>query len=541
MKTMKINVRVEPWLHSVFLVFILSFSVPINLESQNKNDYEWLIGYMADWWDAPRFAINKISFHSNPPDTIRTGLFGSTGGVATLSMANSNGELIFFSNGCSVYDQDGNKINGGEKIVEGQMHETHCFGEEHSIGYGSWVQTLFALPMDKKDSLFFMINHRYEWAHNTNFQAPYGLVAFDLQLSRIEQKENSTYELVKKKILVDTLVGLAGMVAIRDTKPNNWWLIVPPAEHLNNYRTIRLSPEGLDTMIVKNVDYSNFELGNRIGFIGSSATSPNGSVFAVWMPGDTIGTFVFDFDRTNGELSNIRHLPHPERDSFVLQFSSGGGGAAISPSGRFLYINTLTHLYQYDLHAEDIEASMVHIAEFDEFRDPANNLPTYFFMQQLGPDCRIYMSSPNTVSWLHVINYPDRKGLACDFQQHSFKLPGNHSYGLPYHPNYRLGTDYPVCDSTLTTTTWFIPEESDRGLHLYPNPARDYAIVGWSGLEPVEITVYDMSGREAFRSPMQPGLPEYYLDLSGFGAGVYVVRVLDRDGSAGVEKLVVFK
>ncbi|TVR88346.1 MAG: T9SS C-terminal target domain-containing protein, partial [Saprospirales bacterium] len=57
----------------------------------------------------------------------------------------------------------------------------------------------------------------------------------------------------------------------------------------------------------------------------------------------------------------------------------------------------------------------------------------------------------------------------------------------------------------------------------YPNPARDYAIIEWSGMAPEEISLYDMSGREVYSSRVQPGLPEYYLDLSGFSVGVYIV------------------
>ena len=513
---------------------------PTWADCQNKYDYEWLIGYNGEGWDLPDFAVNKISFHNFPPDTIRTSIVGSVGNVASLSMANSEGELIFFSNGCSLFDQDGNVVSGGEQLVEGGMYNSQCNFQVHQNAYGSWIQSLLALPMDNTDSLFFIINHRYEETDNTDFEAPGELVAFDLQLTRVVQTEDGSYEVADMEILVDELVGLEGMVAVRDVQPNHWWLIVPPAHHKNNYRVMRLGPDGLDATVEYEANLSDFIPENRLGGGGQSAVTPNGDLFVKWSPEDTIGTFLMDFDRETGELSNLRHLPHPETDNFVPGESSSGGGASISPSGRFLYINTRNNLYQYDLEAGDIAESIEHIAEYDGYVDESFGTETTFFIQQLGPDCRIYMSATNSVSYLHVINFPDRKGEACEFQQHSIKLPGSNTFALPYHPNYRLGSGAPVCDTTLTNT-WFVPEDATGQLHLYPNPAVNHAMVGWSDISPEEVTLYDMSGRKVYSSAIQPGSQEYSLDLSGVATGVYVVRLRDRQGNFAVERLMVME
>ncbi len=200
------------------------------------------------------------------------------------------------------------------------------------------------------------------------------------------------------------------------------------------------------------------------------------------------------------------------------------------------------NLYQYDLWEQDIEASMVHIAEFNGYLDSSTNFlnPVIFGFSRLAPNCKIYIVPRTTTRYLHVIKHPDRKGLACDFRQQALPTPGKNNQGLPYHPNYRLDSEYPWCDSTITTTTWFVPDEAEPGIYLYPNPASNYTVVGWSDIEPVEIALYDMSGREVYSSRMQHGLPEYYLDLSGYSAGVYLVKVRDKSGGVGVERLIVF-
>jgi hypothetical protein len=530
---------------SVFsvMVFFAFIANPANAQAQYKYDYEWLFGYNA-YPDGinpyKRFAINLVSFHSNPPDTIRTPLHGSTGVSATVSIADSEGEVLFYSNGCRLFNSDGSMVEGGEVLLSGPTFENFCYIDENIRyeDYPSWIQSRFILPMDKSDSLFFFLYQRSEWTHNTDFDSPFPVVNFDLHLSRIEVGDNG-YVMESSQVILDQMFAIGNMQAVRSEKENHWWIIVPPAVELKNYEVIHLGPMGVDTIVTFFADYSGTPLeGKWIMSNGSAAMSPKGNRFVWWDPSDTTGTVVLDFDRTTGQLSNLRHLPHPERDNYVPSLSTGGGGAAISPNGRFLYINTLTNLYQYDLHSEDIAATKVHIAEFDDFVDPGNNLPTYFFMQQLAPDCRIYMSSPNTVRYLHVINHPNRKGKSCDFQQHSFKLPGNHQFGLPYHPNYRLGTDYPVCDSTLTST-WFVPEEPEGQLHLYPNPARDYAVVGWTEMNPVEVALYDLTGRLLLQDRIAAGSPEYYLRLDQYSPGMYLIRLRDREGRYVTERLVV--
>jgi hypothetical protein len=91
---------------SAFLVFMVFFAIPSTTDAQYKYDYEWLFGYNA-YPDGinpyKRFAINLVSFHSNPPDTVRTPLHGSTGGSATVSIADSEGQVLFYSNGCRLF------------------------------------------------------------------------------------------------------------------------------------------------------------------------------------------------------------------------------------------------------------------------------------------------------------------------------------------------------------------------------------------------------------------------------------------------------
>ena len=524
---------------SICCFLVVTF--PIGLSAQLKHDYVWAIGYNDNPAGSPPgfwLAESLLSFNSNPPDTIRLQTYYTRGSVNNMSMANSKGELIFYSNGCSLFDADGNMLPGGEEILHGETFDSFC--RRSLPRYPTWDGSTIALPMDDKDSLFYVIYHRWEVNRNAEgFENPLGIVSFELYKIKVVLNQDGKYEAQDRNLILRQNLGNGNFAAVRDTQAHHWWVIIPPDVHLNNYEIIRLGPNGVDTILTQYFFYEGEHFEDDLVVSGGSVVfSQDGSIYARWIAGRGVGTMWWDFNREKGEMSNFRYLPHPD-DEWIIHESSAGG-ISFSPSGRFLYVNTMFNLYQYDLWEEDVESSIVHIAEFNGYLDSSTNFlnPVIFGFSRLAPNCKIYMVPQSTTRYLHVINYPDRKGLACDFRQQGLPTPGKNRFGIPYHPNYRLDSDYLWCDSTITTTTWFVPDEAEAGIYLYPNPAREYVVVGWSDIEPVEIALYDMSGREVYSSRMQPGLPEYYLDLSGFSAGVYVVRVRDRSGGVGVERLI---
>ena len=105
-----------------------------------------------------------------------------------------------------------------------------------------------------------------------------------------------------------------------------------------------------------------------------------------------------------------------------------------SPNSRYLYVSSVEDVYQYDTEAPDIEASMVHIAEWDGFYSPGPPFATLFDIGQLAPDGKVYIATGNSSLHLHVINDPDQPGVACAFVQHQLELPTYYTNSLPNHP-----------------------------------------------------------------------------------------------------------
>ncbi len=153
------------------------------------------------------------------------------------------------------------------------------------------------------------------------------------------------------------------------------------------------------------------------------------------------GVRIHPFDRCTGELGPLLTLPY-QRSGLA-----GLGGVAVSPNSRFLYVNTDYKIFQYDLLAADIAASMDTVAIYDGFLDPqGGGIPTVFTFPTLAPDGKIYFTSGSSF-FMHYIAHPNKKGDACQVVQHGIPLP-TYNFGPVYFPNYRLGPlDGSSCDT----------------------------------------------------------------------------------------------
>lgn len=123
-------------------------------------------------------------------------------------------------------------------------------------------------------------------------------------------------------------------------------------------------------------------------------------------------------------------------------------GVAFSAFERFLYGDNNTHLWQWDLQAENIAASQVLIDTFDGFIQPGWFEMDFGPMMQT-PDDRIYIVPPAGGSqYLHVIERPDLRAKECRFLQHNLNLTKWNARSAPNIPNFRLGPlDGSPCDT----------------------------------------------------------------------------------------------
>jgi hypothetical protein len=493
--------------YSLLVVIFL----PVIALAQHKYDYTWMFG-------PPNPGLGTlISFNTNQ-EQLKKGDFAFAIGTGTAMISDGEGKLQYYSVGCHIANGQHTIVPGADTLNPGWFYDNYCF---NGFPYPHGNQAMVFLPFNE---YIYKLVYKYK---NRKILGP-GMVDDIIDTIYMASLTDGNLDYVNKAIFNDTL-SFGSMAAVKHANGEDYWLVTPH-DSSDIYFSIHISVDGVVEIYEQVVD--GVLRRNHNGVI--TKFSPHGTIYIGFEQTYFEQTLkVFSFDRFTGELELLYTLPHPEEMTSLV------GGIEFSPSGRYLYVSTRFHIYQYDLEATDVEGSKTLVAEWDGFSDP---FPCTFHVMQLGPDCRIYINTSNSQQWLHVIMYPDRPGEACEVRQHHIPLYYYHQISMPYFPNFRLGTGEPVCDSTLSLPTSipivYVPE---GGLRVWPNPARGQVWVGLSEAlirEAVGLTLYDMMGRQVLHQPYSGG-EVLTVELHSLTPGLYVLLVQGRDGRRWTEKLIV--
>ncbi|HRD52377.1 MAG TPA: T9SS type A sorting domain-containing protein [Flavobacteriales bacterium] len=169
----------------------------------------------------------------------------------------------------------------------------------------------------------------------------------------------------------------------------------------------------------------------------------------------------------------------------------------------------------------------------------------------------IYGDLPDLNSGLPYIFKADSLGRFGCFQEHypleALDLfPADSSFSLNYIHGTATATPVYAQDSILDPsifTTWNactfatnVPNSLDRGrsMSIRPNPNTGRFTVQFTDPLMAEsyYSVYDAMGKHLFQRPLPKGRDTEEVDLSRFGAGTYVIRFTDKEGSC-YERVVV--
>ncbi|MEO0312472.1 MAG: hypothetical protein RIQ89_2129, partial [Bacteroidota bacterium] len=225
---------------------------------------------------------------------------------------------------------------------------------------------------------------------------------------------------------------------------------------------------------------------------------------------------LFDFDRCNGDLIFKERILASDTPYANL-------GVAFSANGRYLYRSSSQHILQYDTYASSIASTCDTVAIWDSSFAP---LGTIFFMMQLAPDNRIYVSTAQGTNVLHVINSPDSAGMACNVVQQGLVLPSYNAFSMPNHTNYELGPiDGSLCDSLGLNNVAVINQSNEaNSVTVFPNPSASCFNFLIQNETVSSVAVYNLFGEVTVTST-KPNI-----NLSGEPSGVYLYRVKTRSG-----------
>lgn len=451
------------------LLFLLLCS-PLLLNAQEvfereKRDNIWLFGSFSL---SNPLGANVIMDFAEVPANIYYEFMGVPLDFTNASICDTSGDLLLYTNGISVYNFAYDSLENGGRINPGEY-------SDELVEVGNHLpQGALILPRPGSDSLYHLIYE--ELSRAPEFSANSKRV-FSLFKAKVNMSLNDGLGKVVEKdqlILGDTL-DVGKIVANRHANGRDWWILVP--EYISEkYYKFLLTDEGLSDLGFQIIGENHYY------GLGQASFSTNGKKYIqynLYHFGENYLN-IFDFERCTGELSN------PLRILDTLYAFSGG--AAISENSRFLYTPTDTKIYQYDLEADDIEASKVVVAEYDGYYDEIPALQTRFFMAALAPDGKIYISANNSSKYLHVIHEPDKKGLACNVEQHGIELPAWNQFTMPNFPYYGLGPlDGSPCDTLNINNpvpqAKFVYAQDSQYIHevafynstLFPAEATDFA------------------------------------------------------------------
>jgi hypothetical protein len=476
----------------IFYLFILT---TVNLSAQ-RIDSVWPIGY--DCCGTFPWGSVNLDFNSGSLNMYTVQRHMNIN-VTNSFASDSSGNLLFTTNGIYVANANDDTMMNGNGLNPAVFTNNH-------VHYGlTTPQANVIIPSLTNPSQYILFHNTIDDYFNTgaSLYLYYSIIdmTLDSGLGGVINKNTVLYS--------DSMV--AGRIsACRHANGRDWWILLHEISSSLVFEFL-YTPFGFQGPNVKNL-IAPMGIG-----VGQAMFNPQGTMFAYYNPFEDLD--IANFDRCTGDLTNQIHID--------INDSAAVGGLAFSPSGRYLYISSMKYLYQFDTWASNIDSSRITVGVYDGYIDTiAFGNSTQFYLAQLAPDGKIYISCTNSNPYLHVINYPDSAGLACDFCQHCIVLPVLNAFTIPSYPNYYLGADSgSVCD-TLTNGLPVFPI-AVASFTIFPNPATDVLYITQDkGKQLKQIEVFNSIGQiqqvtysflksgdyvEINIGPLAPGI--YFIDM----------------------------
>ena len=367
-----------------FSLITLFTSAQCDLISVSKEVYQWRF-----------FQKSGLDFNTmtnGKPEFVSSELVGSPG-EGSASIADANGDLIFYTDGINVYDVNDNLVVNGTGLLGNPSATSSAIIFPHPTNPDQY----YIATVDEGDDGPL----RYS-VFNKTIGATGGIVAAS-----------------KNTIVTDfDIYEKIGAVAHSNGSDN--WVIVTESKS-NNYHAYHFDENGIVESVKNTVGpaFANYDDDFGKGYIKPSV---DGTQLIIASADEAPRGFVevFQFDNETGVISSY---PTPKRT-----YLNAAYGVEISPNGRYLYVSQrdkfpeggTKSIFQFDLEAADFEGSKVNIGTMEQGG-----------ALQIGPDGKIYASQAK-YGYLGRIENPNAAGAASNYVQDAIYLEGNKSgEGLP--------------------------------------------------------------------------------------------------------------
>ena len=384
---------------SSLFIFSIIFSNNIAQTTiQCKSTYNWMFGNYA--------GITFMGSTQPTPTAVSGSAMMMSEGCASIS--DEGGNLLFYSNGISVWDATNTTLPNGTGLAGG----------------GISAQSSIIAPLPQDDSIYYIFTVK-DWTTSQNgIGLHYSIVDLRLTGNGTSANPLGDVDINNKNIPIDTNVR-EQITAIYHENCQDIWIVTHRGSKWyssDEYLAYLLTPSGLNTTPVISSVGMTYYTNNRFGYLkpshngqhlcttlgrGGSGSNFNGTTVEL-----------LEFSNSSGVVSNP--IVIADSGAIVNAYSS-----EFSPDNNILYVVGFdgSFINQYDLSSGDedtIVASKTNVAIGNSTKSSL----------QLGPDNKIYVSRNNS-NYLGVIDDPNSL-LNCNYIDQGVNLgSGTAKLGLP--------------------------------------------------------------------------------------------------------------
>lgn len=518
------------------LFFILYYS---NLDGQKIGT--WVFGYNYPRLDSTQIDTGLFTFSGTNLVSFNPFNFNRKFKTLTLhwnvtNMWDRNGNLQFYTNGSKIFNYEHRLMDGGDSLkFSSSWNDSYDQGYYADHNRFLWVHPNSVVcphPINENQYYLLYTKDDYDSSKLLNTRLMFKRVSYSLIDMSLNNGRGKVIEKERELLYGDFAPVVS---ATKHANGKDWWIVARGYQDTNCYYFFIL--DGLGVRFSKKQCIGVTSNPNIMDYTHGLNFSPDGKKMGRY---SKKSLEVFDFNRCTGELSNPKKAEYPlanepyddfERiETFQISFS---------PSSQYIYALSAgfkngvssKRVYQIDARFSDFAASAVKVAEYDGFRDTFGSDPnqagweTSFYSIQQAPDGKMYLGTIDATRHLHVIEEPDKKGLACNFKQHAIKLQAVKS-AIPMYPNYALGADSSSCTSG-------IDDEVKMDIRVYPNPASDFVDISPSTVIPnlirnLSITLTNLLG-QSLSPPVIPANAGISIDIRSLPEGIYLLQIRDKN------------
>lgn len=453
----------------IFILLLFSFSVLAQKEANI-----WIFGENAG-----------LDFNFGTPTPFVSQFFGWEG---CSSIADSNGSLLFYSNGEKVWNKNGVIMDNGDSLLGGM----------------SAVQSCLIVKIPNSDSLYYLFT--VDHGENNGFNGfRYSLIDVSLNggLGKVVLRDQLLFSPTTEKI-----------AATHSANGADVW-VIGHGLYNDEFYAYYIDSNGIDTVPVVSATGTVYNLMESAGQI---KVSHDGSRLA------TVGyktVRLYNFDKVTGIISNTISWDYSDPNLYLY-------GVEFSPNSQVLYVSTYppsVETYQYDLSLEPDSVFYSEVLLESQEDIHGGGL-------QLAPDGKIYRAYSGlfagfgTGEYLGVVNYPNIVGLGCSFNPNGVLLSTNTTCYLS------LPT---IIASSLLIITSIDSKTDFQNDKIFPVPCTDKVSIDFYQHSNNKVQIISIAGQLVYSSTHKDGFAE--IDVSQFACGIYFLKVIN-DSRSSVQTIV---